>query len=90
MGKNIALKKLKGIAANKIRNGGEILTKLAPLKQGGIVQPAYKSEKVARSFIPGSSHVSLRPHHIKKKTEIRKKKGRKIGGKKAGKKGYFC
>ena len=67
MGKNIALKKLRGIAANKIKNGGEILTKLAPLRQGGLVQSAYKSEKVAKSFIPGSTQVGLRPHHIKKK-----------------------
>ena len=86
MGKNIALKKLRGIAANKIKNGGEILTKLAPLRQGGLVQSAYKSEKVAKSFIPGSTQVGLRPHHIKKKTELRKKKGGKKAVKKGGKK----
>ena len=95
LGKNIAINQLSKTAAAAIKDGGNLLSKLAPLKKGGRKR-SYKQSSSSQAFI--HRPASLANRRVKKfrsqkqSSNIRggKKKGGKKkasrGGKKGGKK----
>ena len=94
LGKNIAVDQLSKTAAAAIKDGGNLLSKLAPLKKGG-KKRSYKRPSSTQAFIHrAASLANSRTKKLKgqkQSSSIRggkkeKKKKRRKGGKKGGKK----